>query len=96
MKQILNNYQILKQQLSFLIDKSGYKQVYIAEKIGMAPSHFSLKKQKSNWNEDEIEKILTIIENEELEDYMLGQMMHTIGPEETINLAELKKQMGWK
>ncbi len=96
MKQILNNYQTLKQLLSLLIDKSGYKNVYIAGKIGMAPSHFSLKKQKSNWNEDEIEKILNIIENEELEDYMLGQIMHTMGQEETINLAELKQQMGWK
>jgi len=96
MKQILTNYQTLKQQLSFLIDKSGYKNVYLAEKIGMAPSHFSLKKQKNNWNEDEIEKILNIIENEELEDYMLGQIMHTMNGEETMNLAELKQQMGWK
>lgn len=96
MKQIVSNYQTLKQKLSFLIDKSGYKNVYIAEKIGMAPSHFSVKKQKCNWSEDEIEKILNIIENEELEDYMLGQIMHNMDQEETISLSELKQQMGWK
>ena len=96
MKHILSNYQTLSQQLSFMIDKSGYKNVYIAEKIGMAQSHFSVKKQKGNWNEDEIEKILNIIETEELEDYMIGQIMHKMTQDETISFTKLKAQMGWK
>ena len=96
MREIITNYQTLRQSLASLIDKSGYKNTFIAEKIGMAPNHFYVKKQRATWNEEEMGKILDVIENEELEDYFLGELMKRMKDEETVSFAGLKKEMGWK
>lgn len=96
MREIIENYQTLRNSLSSLIDKSGYKNAFIAEKIGMSPNHFYVRKQRSSWSEEEIEKILDVIENDELEDFFLGQLMDNMNKEETMSLNELKKEMAWK
>ena len=97
MRHIIGEYQHLKQNISILIDKSGYKNVFIAEKIGLMPNHFSVKKQRNSWTDQEIDKILSVIENDELEDYYLGMTMDHTNKEETLSLAELKSNMkAWK
>ena len=35
MREIIGEYQLLKKNISVLIDKSGYKNIFIAEKIGL-------------------------------------------------------------
>jgi hypothetical protein len=75
MIEILDDYLKLKGNISNLINKSGYKTTYLAEKMGMPQPSFSVKKQRGNWNDNEIRKILEIIENEELEDFYLGKIM---------------------
>ena len=79
-----------------LINKSGYKNSYLAEKIGMQPTLFSVKKQRGNWSDDEMEKILVLIENEELEDFYFGEILREKEKEETISYSEFKGEMGWK
>lgn len=96
MREIIENYQILRKTLGTLIEKSGYKSAFIAEKIGMSPNHFYVRKKRGSWSEEEIEKILSVIENDELEDFFLGQLMNRMKNEETITLAELKDEMQWK
>ncbi len=96
MREIIKNYQILRKSLGALIEKSGYKTSFIAEKIGISPNHFYVKKQRNSWSEEEIDKILNVIENDELEDFFLGQLMDNMQNEETISLDELKKEMAWK
>lgn len=96
MREIIENYQTLRKSLGGLIEKSGYKNAYIAEKIGMSPNHFYVRKQRNSWSEEEIEKILNVIENDELEDFFLGQLMENMKQEETITFGELKKEMSWK
>ena len=97
MRHIIGEYQHLKQNISILIDKSGYKNVFIAEKIGLMPNHFSVKKQRNSWTDQEIDKILSVIENDELEDYYLGMTMDHTNKEETLSLAELKSNIkAWK
>jgi uncharacterized protein YjcR len=96
MREIIENFQTLRNSLSALIDKSGYKNAFIAEKIGMTPNHFYVRKQRGTWSEEEIEKILDVIENDELEDFFLGQLMERMNKEETITFGELKKEMEWK
>ncbi len=98
MVEIVQNYRELKSRMAALIDRSGYKNAFIARKIGMMPSHFSVKKQRGNWNEDEIEKIVVLIEDEELEDFLLGKIMEEIenSPDsEYISSDDFKKEMGW-
>ena len=89
MKSIIQDYKHLKQNMIYLIERSGY----LAEKIDMSPVNFSMKKKRGNWTDDELEKILDIIEDEELEDYFLGKLMEAQAEEETISLEELKKTL---
>ena len=97
MREIIGEYQHLKKNISLLIDKSGYKNVFIAEEIGLLPNHFSVKKQRNSWTDQEIDKILSVIENEALEDYYFGMLMDETEKEETISLAQLKSNMkAWK
>ena len=96
MKEIISNYSFLKVNLAELIKKSGYRNDFIAEKIGMAPAYFSVKKQRANWTEEEAKKILDVIENEEVEDYFMGLFMQSLELDETLSLAEFKQQVKWK
>lgn len=98
MKEIILNYNFLRNNLAELIKKSGYRNDFIAEKIGMAPAYFSVKKQRGNWTEEEAEKILDIIENEATEDYYLGLIMQQIStkPDELVTLEDFQKMAEWK
>jgi hypothetical protein len=96
MKSIVQDYINLKNNLGFLIQKSGYKNSFLAEKINMQESNFSVKKQKGNWTETEVEKLLNIIDNEELEGYFFGKLIADKSKEETISEQEFNAAMGWK
>ncbi len=97
MIEIVQNYKELKKQMGALITKSGYRNSFIAEKIGIQPTLFSVKKQRGSWTDDEIEKILSIIENEDLEDFYLGKVMEAVEKEnEYMTASDLKSAMGWK
>lgn len=93
MKNIIEDYINLKQNINFLIQKSGFKNVFLAQKLGMSPVTFSMKKKRNNWTEDELEKILDLIENEELEGYYLAKLIEQKKDEETISLTELKNEL---
>jgi hypothetical protein len=71
MIEIVLESQKLRGSIGLLIEKSGYKNTFLAEKIGIPASNFSVKKQRASWTEHEIKAILQIIENEEIEDYYL-------------------------
>ena len=97
MREIIGEYQLLKKNISVLIDKSGYKNIFIAEKIGLLANHFSVKKQRNSWTDEEIDKILNVIENEELEDFYFGLLMDITNKDDTLSLAQLKSNMkAWK
>ncbi len=52
MLEVIQEYKQLKMNISKLIDKSGYRNSYLAERIGMQPQNFSVKKMRGNWTED--------------------------------------------
>ena len=94
---IVENYKQLRENIGSLIQKSGYKNSFIAAKLGIPAPNFSLKKKRGNWTIEEVEKILSIIENEELEDYYLGKIMDSVEKEDQfVSLGEFKDAMGWK
>ena len=95
MVEIIQNYKELKKNMGTLINKSGYKNSYIAEKIGVQPTLFSVKKQRGNWTEDEMEKILSLIENEELENFFMLELMRAEKDEPRFPISDLKKDLGW-
>lgn len=50
-----------------LIEISGYRNDYIAKQLGKKPSNFSAKKQRGNWNEDELTVILNTLRKPSIE-----------------------------
>lgn len=98
MLEIIKEYKFLKTNVSKLIDKSGYKNSYLAERIGMMPQSFSVKKMRGNWTEEDLEKLLSVIETEDIEDYYLGLIMQQISkkPEDLVTLDEFRKMKEWK
>ena len=85
----------LKENMGLLINKSGYKNAFIAEQIGMPAPTFSVKKQRGNWSENEMKQILEVIENEKLEDYFFLEIMRSEADEPRHPIEDLKKEMGW-
>lgn len=89
---IISNYRTLKNQIPSLIEISGYKNEYIAEKIGISAAAFAAKKKRNSWNETEVEKIIETLTtpNEDVEEYMLLQLMKARENEERLSVQELK------
>ena len=94
--QAVIQYKNLLSHIADIIEISGYRNDYIAKKLGLKPQNFSVKKQRASWSPDEVEKLLAVVDNEDVEDYLLIEHMRSIKDEETITLDEFKKQMGWK
>ncbi|MBP6387082.1 MAG: hypothetical protein KA313_03935 [Pseudarcicella sp.] len=91
MIEIVQDYLKLKSDISILLKKSGFKTSYIAEKLGIPQPTFSVKKQRANWNEAEMLKIVSIIENDDLEDFYFGKMMSDMNETEFVSLSDFKK-----
>ena len=96
MQEAVLNYKILLTHINELTNISGYRNDFIAKKLGLKPTTFSMKKQHASWSNEEVEKLLAIIENEETEDYSLGLIMSAIDTEDTLSLAEFKNEVEWK
>ena len=67
---IVLKYQMLVNNMAALIEISGFRDEYLSKKIGLKSANFSVKKQKGGWTTDEVLKLLSIIENREVEDYI--------------------------
>lgn len=94
MRNIVENYIALKKNMAVLINKSGYKNSYLAEQIGIPAPTFSVKKQRGNWSEAEMLQILSIIENEKLHDFFMLEVMRAEKDEPRYPISDLKKGDG--
>ncbi len=79
-----------------LIDVSGYRNDYIAKKLGLTNVNFSAKKNRKTFTLEEIKKIASIIDNEDVNDYLMLQQMEARKNDETLSHDELYQAMGWK
>jgi hypothetical protein len=93
--EIVKNYKTLVDSLPELINVSGYRNDYIAQKIGLSPANFATKKKRGTLSLNEVEDILNIIENEDVENYIMLEIMRSRKDEPTISLEQLEKEMGW-
>ena len=94
---VINNYKKLVDEIPKIIDLSGYKNEYIARKMEMKPQFFSVKKNRNTFDIKQVEKILSIIFNEDVEDYLMLIEMQNRKNDETLTLAEYKKEIAtWK
>ena len=95
MLQVIENYIFLKKQLTQLIRKSGYRNDYIALKIGMRADYFAVKKKRGNWSDEEVAKIIKVIENDELTAYFDSLLIKNSFPGNTVSAEQFEKIMGW-
>jgi uncharacterized protein YjcR len=97
LSEIANNYKTLLHLLPELIDISGYRNDYLSKKMGLNPATFSAKKQRGNWSTDEVVKLMSLIENEDVEDHLMLQLMRESKDDETISADEFRKEIKkWK
>jgi len=95
--EIVGNYKTLLHFLPELIDVSGYRNDYLSRKMSMTPATFSAKKQRGSWSVDDIVKLMSIIENEDVEDYLMLQIMRAAKNEETVSADEFRIEIKkWK
>lgn len=95
--QIVSSYKRLLNNVSEIIDISGYRNDYIAKKMGLKPQNFSTKKQRGNWTPDELEKLLSVIANEDVENFLMLEEMRNRKEDETITFEEYKRVIAeWK
>jgi hypothetical protein len=94
---IVSNYKNLVLNINTLIDVSGYRNDYIAKKLGIPVSSFSVKKSRGSFSVDDMEKIMQVIDNKDVEDYLMLQEMTNLTEEEktTMSFADAKKLLGW-
>lgn len=95
--QIVATYKRLLGSVAEIIEVSGYRNDYLAKKLGLKPQNFSAKKQRGNWTPDELEKLLTVVNNEDVANYLMLENMRSMKDDETISYAEYKKLIAaWK
>jgi len=75
---------------------SGYRNDFIAKRLGITNVNFSAKKNCKTFSIEEVKKIVSIIDNEEVEDYLMLSEMDARKDDETISHDDLYKRMGWK
>lgn len=95
--QIVASYKRLLNSVPEIIEVSGYRNDYIAKKLGLKPQNFSAKKQRGSWSPDELEKLLEVVQNEDVENYLMLEHMRSSKDDETISYDEYKEIVNkWK
>jgi hypothetical protein len=61
----------------------------------LTPVNFATKKKRGTLSVDEVEQIISIIENEDVENYIMLEIMRSRQDESSISLEQLEKEMGW-
>jgi hypothetical protein len=93
---IVTNYERLVNEIGQIIEISGYRNDYIAKKIGMTPANFSAKKSRMSFTVAEMKGIVEVIDNEDVADYLMAREMDARKDDETITHDDLYQEMGWK
>ncbi|MEM6338389.1 MAG: hypothetical protein AAF673_00475 [Pseudomonadota bacterium] len=71
---IIEQYKHIQSNVDRLIEQSGYRLGYVSNKLGMDKTSFYLKRKNANFTVDEIERLLSIIRADELEDKALAEL----------------------
>lgn len=98
MLEIIENYKLLKSRIPDIIEKSGYRNDFIAQKMGIKPNYFSVKKQRGNWTDSDVEKLLTAIttHHNDVQDILDEIKINGTKADKYLTAKEVKKIMQWK
>lgn len=97
MLQAIAQYKSIKASIPMLLEVSGYRNDFVARKIGMKPGYFSVKKQRGNWSDNEVEKLVKVLTsaNTEVQDYLDSKMIDEMNTGKRVSSEEFKKSQGW-
>lgn len=96
MNETVKRYERIVMNIGELIEISGYRNDYLAGKLGLTTVNFSAKKNRKTFTLEEIKKLAAIIDNEDVQDYLMAAEMDEREDDATITHEELFKRMGWK
>ncbi len=95
--QVVAEYKHLLKIIPDIIEVSGYRNDFIAKKLGMKAQNFSVKKQRGSWSVDEVEKLLKVVDNEDVENFIMLEIMRSRKNDETVTYDEYKAEIAsWK
>jgi hypothetical protein len=93
---LVAEYKNLVSKIPDIIEASGYRNDFIAKKMGMKPQNFSAKKQRSTWSIEEIEKLLLIITNEDSDDFIDTILFKSKLTDRKVSSDEFEAELKWK
>jgi ribonucleotide reductase alpha subunit len=97
MTTIISDFKIFKSHFPKLLELSGYRMDYLAERIGLSASVFSNKKKRNSFELEEMEKLMSIVWNDYLEEKFLEQAIKEGKEEGHLSKEETKKLFSeWK
>lgn len=96
LKETILNYKNILINLPEAIEVSGYRKDYIAKKLGISPQSFSAKISRKSFSVEDVEKLLKIIENEDVEEFFMLERMKALKNDENIAYSDAKNTLGWK
>jgi hypothetical protein len=96
---IVSNYKQLVDNIPQIIDVSGYRNEFIAKQLNIQPTYFSVKKQRGSWSVDDVQRLLDVIMNEHVKNY-LNDFYENILIEKSLtgkalSAEEFEKRMKW-
>lgn len=90
------NYKSILANLPAAINISGYRKDYIAGKLGISPQAFSAKIKRKSFSPEDAEKLLRVINNEDVEAFFMLEKMRALKNDENVSYEDAKKELGWK
>ena len=91
--QVVAEYKHLLKIIPDIIEVSGYRNDLIAKKLGMKAQNFSVKKKRGSWSVDEVEKLLKVVDNEDVENFIMLEIMRSRKNDETVTYDEYKAEI---
>lgn len=96
---VFQEFNAIKTNIAEIVKASGYRNDYLAKKLGLSRQNFSMKKQRGSFSPEELQKIVELITepNEDAEDAIMLEIMRSRKDDETISYEEYKKEISsWK
>jgi len=95
MLQSIVEYQKIKASIPDLLEVSGYRNDFVAKKLGIKAATFSVKKQRGNWSDTEVAKLVEVLTsvNKEVMDFLDAQLVESRNTGNRVTSEQFKKNI---
>lgn len=96
---VIQEFTAIRDHIAEILKASGYRNDYIANKLGMSRQNFAMKKQRASFSPEELQKIVELVTepNEDAEDAIMLEIMRSRKNDEKLSYDEYKKEINsWK